>query len=118
MSVNSSKKILKLQISAGLEILATTRYSFNPFVPNAPFLYPLKISKNFTIFFIGALGTNGLRSLFVSILISCPLDSNYWSFLQILSSYLYPFYSLVHTIYQQAIISDQQISNHLWMEDS
>ena len=29
----------------------------NPFVPNAPFLYPIKPSENITV----ALGTNGLR---------------------------------------------------------
>ena len=38
----------------------------NPFVPNAPFLYPLKASENLTVFRCfqgvekGALGTNGL----------------------------------------------------------
>ena len=37
---------------------------FNPFVPNAPFLYPLKTSENCKVFSEkrkGALGTNGLN---------------------------------------------------------
>ena len=39
----------------------------NPFVPNAPFLYPLKTSQNLTVFYKfrgqrkGALETNGLN---------------------------------------------------------
>ena len=41
------------------------QYVFNPLVPNAPFLYPLKTSKNLMVLFSGgyrkgALGTNGL----------------------------------------------------------
>ena len=51
----------------------------NPFVLNAPFLYPLKTSENLTVFWYfqvvkkGALGTNGLRNL------SETLSTNYFS---------------------------------------
>ena len=44
------------QISNILEMLAISNYcyplisDFNPFLPNAPFLYPLKTSENLTIF--------------------------------------------------------------------
>ena len=43
----------------------------NPVVPNAPFLYPLEISENLTVFNIcrgqrkGALGTNGLKKVII-----------------------------------------------------
>ena len=54
-----------LQIS----MMDTKRFIvFNPFVPNAPFLYPLKTSENravswcFQVVEKGALGTNGLIS--------------------------------------------------------
>ena len=39
---------------------------FNPFVPNAPFLYPLK-EVLWTNMWKGALGTNGLRDLIDSV---------------------------------------------------
>ena len=51
---------------------------FNPFVPNAPFLYPLRTLKNLKVFCCfqgvekGALGTNGLRA---------PLGNNISQFL-------------------------------------
>ena len=45
---------------------------FNQFVPSAPFLYPLKTSENFTVFWCfqgverkGALGTNGLKNVLI-----------------------------------------------------
>ena len=45
---------------------------FNQFVPSAPFLYPLNISENLTVFWCfqgverkGALGTNGLKNVLI-----------------------------------------------------
>ena len=38
-------KLVKTCYTTGLFL-----YTFNPFVPSAPFLYPLKTSKNITIF--------------------------------------------------------------------
>ena len=38
----------------------------HPFVPNAPFLYPLKTSENLTVYRKGALGTNRFKYLNIS----------------------------------------------------
>ena len=49
--------------------------NFNPFIPNAPFFYPLKTSENLTVFLYfqwverkGELGMNGSREHYYSLL--------------------------------------------------
>ena len=47
-SIESNNKLISSSIE--LEMLINFIYLLNPFVPNAPLLYPLKISENLTVF--------------------------------------------------------------------
>ena len=55
-----------------MKFTATLKW-LNPFIPNAPFLYPLKTSDNRKVYWYfpgvgkGVLGTNGLIQLFKAV---------------------------------------------------
>ena len=57
--------------TSALPEMSTHTLVCNPFVPNAPFLYPLKASENPTVFLCfqgkrkGALGTNEFNTLII-----------------------------------------------------
>ena len=59
----SRERIMHIDMLELKAIYKTIHKHINPFVPNAPFLYPLKTSENRNVFRRrGALGTNGLTS--------------------------------------------------------
>ena len=58
LSVHQNNRVINPQI---IIIIKSTKHCINPFVPNAPFLYPLKALENRKVALgMGALGTNGI----------------------------------------------------------
>ena len=82
---NQKSGIVSNSVVTTLKLCSKFRFSFNPFVPNAPFLYPMKTSENRKVFcFHGdrervhwkRMGKNGITLAILEVYICC----NYYIF--------------------------------------